>query len=119
VLGLGAIFPSQIIPSLASAQGPPFDFNSYSFNNVVIGGGGGFISGIVFSAKEPGLVYARTDIGSAYRFDSNSGRWFPLLDWVNFPNWNLSGVESVRSSLSTFAKRSPNTAVDYLAEPSV
>jgi xyloglucan-specific exo-beta-1,4-glucanase len=95
VLGLGAVFAGLFSPSLASAQGPPFDFNPYSFNNVAIGGGGGFIPGIVFSTKQPGLVYARTDIGGAYRFDSSSGRWIPLLDWIGFPNWNLSGVESI------------------------
>ncbi|MGB9079242.1 MAG: xyloglucanase [Terracidiphilus sp.] len=95
VFGLSAIFSGLLNPSPASAQGAPFDFSQYNFNNVVIGGGGGFIPGIVFSTKQPGLVYARTDIGGAYRFDSNSGRWIPLLDWIGFPNWNLSGVESI------------------------
>ncbi|MGO9317523.1 MAG: xyloglucanase [Terracidiphilus sp.] len=95
VLGLSAIFPSVISPTLASAQGLAFDSNPYNFNNVVIGGGGGFIPGIVFSTKEPDLVYARTDIGGAYRFDTHRGRWIPLLDWVGFADWNLSGVESI------------------------
>jgi xyloglucan-specific exo-beta-1,4-glucanase len=78
-------------PSIASPQG----YNPYHFQNVVIGGGGGFIPGIVFSTTQPGLVYARTDIGGAYRFDPNSGRWIPLLDWIGFQDWNLSGVESI------------------------
>jgi xyloglucan-specific exo-beta-1,4-glucanase len=95
VLGLSAIFSGLLGVSTASAQGLGFDFNPYNFNNVVIGGGGGFIPGIVFSTKEPGLVYARTDIGGAYRFDTHEGRWIPLLDWVGFPDWNLSGVESI------------------------
>lgn len=95
VLGLGAIFSGVFSPSLASAQPWLFDFHPYNFHNVVIGGGGGFIPGIVFSTKEPGLVYARTDIGGAYRFDSKSGGWIPLLDWIGFPDWNLSGVESI------------------------
>jgi xyloglucan-specific exo-beta-1,4-glucanase len=95
VLGLSAIFSSLFSASTASAQGLAYDSNPYNFNNVVIGGGGGFIPGIVFSTKEPGLVYARTDIGGAYRFDTHAGRWIPLLDWVGFANWNLSGVESI------------------------
>jgi hypothetical protein len=78
-------------PSAVSAQG----YSPYNFQNVVIGGGGGFIPGIVFSTSQPGLVYARTDIGGAYRFDQGSGRWIPLLDWIGFPDWNFSGVESI------------------------
>src|SRR4051794_36447840 len=67
----------------------------YHFQNVNVGGGGGFISGIVFSPTHPGLVYARTDIGGAYRWDRDAGRWIPLLDWIGQPDWNLSGVESI------------------------
>ncbi len=71
------------------------DYQPYRFSNVVIGGGGGFIPGIVFSTTQPGLVYARTDIGGAYRFDPNTGRWIPLLDWIGPDDWNLTGVESI------------------------
>ena len=93
VFGVAAFLLAAFIPATVSAEqsgsGP------YRFHNVVIGGGGGFIPGIVFSTTEPGLVYARTDIGGAYRFDQDSGRWIPLLDWIGFPDWNLSGVESI------------------------
>ena len=40
----------------------------YTWRNVQIFGGG-FIPGIVFSQTEPNLIYTRTDIGGAYRFD--------------------------------------------------
>jgi photosystem II stability/assembly factor-like uncharacterized protein len=92
VLGIAVLLVS-FSPSALRAQGP--QSGPYRFSNVVIGGGGGFIPGIIFSTKEPGLVYARTDIGGAYRFDTKSGRWIPLLDWIGFPDWNLSGVESI------------------------
>jgi xyloglucan-specific exo-beta-1,4-glucanase len=88
-----AILLTVFRPQL-SGQASPFG-SGYRFNNVVIGGGGGFIPGIVFSTTQPGLVYARTDIGGAYRLDPVSGHWIPLLDWIGFPDWNLSGVESI------------------------
>jgi xyloglucan-specific exo-beta-1,4-glucanase len=93
LLGSSAILAGLSNASLAAAQQLPF--NSYRFHNVVIGGGGGFITGIVFSKTEPGLAYARTDIGGAYRLDPHSSHWIPLLDWIGFPDWNLSGVESI------------------------
>ena len=92
VIGLAAVLSAKFGLAPAAAQSPtPF----YRFNNVVIGGGGGFIPGIVFSTRQPGVVYARTDIGGAYRFDPGTGRWIPLLDWIGFNDWNLSGVESI------------------------
>jgi xyloglucan-specific exo-beta-1,4-glucanase len=39
---------------------------AYTWRSVQIVGGG-FVPGIVFNATEPDLVYARTDIGGAYR----------------------------------------------------
>ena len=95
LLGVAAFLLVAFSPLPLSAQGPFFAFSPYRFHNVNIGGGGGFIPGIVFSTTEPGLVYARTDIGGAYRLDQESGRWIPLLDWIGFPDWNLSGVESI------------------------
>jgi len=93
VFGVAAFLLAAFTSSPLAAQ--EFDSGPYHFQNVNIGGGGGFIPGIVFSTTEPGLVYARTDIGGAYRFNPRSGTWTPLLDWIGFPNWNLSGVESI------------------------
>ena len=74
-------------PPAASAQ-------SYKWSNVEIVGGG-FVPGIIFNKKEAGLVYARTDIGGAYRLDNATGRWTPLLDSIGFDDWNLTGVDSL------------------------
>ena len=48
--------------------------------------GGGFVPGIIFNQTEPNLIYARTDIGGAYRWDEAGQRWIPLLNWVGWSN---------------------------------
>ncbi|MCW5942526.1 MAG: xyloglucanase [Fimbriimonadaceae bacterium] len=73
-----------------SSQGPA----PYQWRNVEIVGGG-FVTGIEFHPSKKDLVYARTDIGGAYRLDPKSKRWIPLNDWVAQPDWNLYGVESI------------------------
>src|SRR5690606_29589782 len=66
----------------------------YQWRNVAIGGGG-FVSGLVFHPAEPGLLYARTDIGGAYRWESDARRWTPLLDWMGEGDRGRFGVESL------------------------
>jgi hypothetical protein len=66
----------------------------YRWDSVTIKGGG-FVSGIVFSAAAPNLIYARTDVGGAYRFDVSKGRWRALTDWIAASESNLMGIESI------------------------
>ncbi len=66
----------------------------YTWRNVQIAGGG-FTPGIIYNQTEPNLVYIRTDIGGAYRRNPCTNRWIPLLDWVGWDEWNLTGVESI------------------------
>src|SRR5690242_16139184 len=58
----------------------------YAWKNVRIDGGG-FVPGLVFSRAEKNLIYARTDIGGAYRWNQASQSWTPLLDWVGQDDW--------------------------------
>lgn len=85
----------MLVVSLSPARVSADSWDHYRFRNVVIGGGGGFIPGIIFSNQVPNLVYARTDIGGAYRWSQEEGRWIPLLDWIGPNDWNLTGVESI------------------------
>ncbi|MET0238093.1 MAG: xyloglucanase [Kibdelosporangium sp.] len=57
--------------------------------------GGGFVPGIVFNQAERNLIYARTDIGGAYRWNQSTGRWIPLLDHIGRDNWGHNGVASL------------------------
>jgi hypothetical protein len=84
-------YKSSVRPDPALAQ----TAEAYTWRNVVINGGGGFVPGIVFNTTEQNLIYARTDIGGAYRWDQSAGRWVPLLDWIGFDDWNLTGVDSL------------------------
>lgn len=67
----------------------------YTWNNVVTGGGGGFIPGIIFNTKEKDLIYARTDIGGAYRWNKTNSSWTPLTDSVGWTDWNKNGVDAL------------------------
>ncbi|MEO7493681.1 MAG: exo-alpha-sialidase, partial [Massilia sp.] len=65
----------MLAPLIAAAE-------NYKWDNVAMGGGG-FVSGVVTSKSERGVVYARTDVGGAYRYDSRTGRWVALTDWLS------------------------------------
>ncbi|GGA03539.1 WD40/YVTN/BNR-like repeat-containing protein [Dyella caseinilytica] len=67
---------------------------SYRFASVHIGGGG-FVSGLVFQPTVPGLLYARTDVGGAYRWDQARAQWTPLTDWLSAADDNLFGIDSL------------------------
>src|SRR4030095_16166336 len=56
--------------------------DTYTWHNVAMGGGG-FVTGIITSKTVKGLMYARTDVGGACRWDAASSRWVPLLDWTS------------------------------------
>jgi hypothetical protein len=51
----------------------------FYWENVAIKGGG-FVPGLVFSDTVPGLLYARTDVGGAYRWNPYGHNWVPLND---------------------------------------
>ena len=65
---------------------------SYSWRNVVLKGGG-FVSGLITHPHAAGVVYARTDIGGAYRWSDAGNCWIPLLDFA--ADANTYGVESM------------------------
>ena len=70
---------------------------TYSFKNVQIVGGG-FVDGLYFHPKQQGLMYAKTDIGGAYRWNASAGetQWMPLLNFIGrFYSGFDQGVDSL------------------------
>lgn len=84
-----SVFSALVFAPFASAISQP-----YLWKNVKIGGGGGFVPDVVFNPTQQGLVYARTDIGGAYRMNPN-GSWTPLLDWVDNAHWDYWGCDAL------------------------
>jgi len=95
VLAAAALTTSLlVVPQAGAAPDLPEAADTYSWRNVEIAGGG-FVPGIVFNRTEPNLVYSRTDIGGAYRWNQSNQRWTPLLDWVGWDDWGFNGVVSL------------------------
>lgn len=73
----------------------PNDISSqYEWGNVEIVGGG-YTSGLYYNKAEEGLVYARTDIGGAYRMDKETNRWIPLTDQFNNDDYTYYGIDGL------------------------
>ncbi|MFD0317581.1 WD40/YVTN/BNR-like repeat-containing protein [Streptomyces flavalbus] len=92
---LGGVAAVSTLPLLgASPVSAAPAGGAYRWRNVTIGGTG-FITGVLFHPAVPGLAYARTDIGGAYRWDERRARWTPLTDHIGWDDWNLLGVEAM------------------------
>ncbi|GGL16852.1 cellulose binding domain-containing protein [Mangrovihabitans endophyticus] len=89
VTALVAPVAAGLSPSASAAAAEP-----YAWQNVRIDGGG-FVPSVVFNRTEPNLIYARTDIGGAYRWNQAGQNWIPLLDWVGQDDWGYNGVLSI------------------------
>lgn len=86
-----AAFAACAAPLAASLSSQP-----YTWKNVKIGGGGGFVPSIVFNPSQKGLAYARTDIGGVYKLNSDDS-WTPLLDFVDNARWDYWGTDALAS----------------------
>jgi len=90
---LRALVWSFVLSSAPALAAPPASV-PYTWKSVQIVGGG-FVDGFVFHPTAKDVLYARTDIGGAYRRDPKTRRWEPMLDWVPYADLNLMGVESI------------------------
>nr|QIK02130.1 glycoside hydrolase family 74 [fungal sp.] len=66
-----------------------------TWKNARFGGGGGFVPSIVFHPTEPGVAYARTDIGGIYRLNDDDS-WTPITDSLaDTAHWGRWGPDAL------------------------
>jgi len=58
-------------------------------------GGGGYVDGLIYHPKVKDLLYSRTDVGGANRYDFAAQRWIPLLDGLPHADLDMIGVFSL------------------------
>lgn len=98
------LFGAALLASAAFAD-------TYTWNNVVMGGGG-MVTGLI-PTNENGVMYARTDVGGAYRWNAASAKWTPLLDWLSQADVGLYGVESMAADPQNAARVYLLTGTSY------
>jgi xyloglucan-specific exo-beta-1,4-glucanase len=77
-------------PVLAATVGSATAYTSVKW------GGGGYVTGLIYHPTSYNVLYARTDVGGAYRWAGN-GAWTPITDGIGFGGGEGSyhGVESI------------------------
>ncbi len=84
----------KLVKAIGNGGAPTEGNGSYAWKNAQVVGGG-YVTGLVFNQREKGLLYARTDMGGAYRWDTGAEQWIPLTDWIGEKDWNLLGIDSL------------------------
>ncbi|MEV6210746.1 RICIN domain-containing protein [Kitasatospora sp. NPDC051914] len=92
--GWGGANQQWKLVKVAESGGSQTGSGSYVWRNAPVAGGG-YVTGLVFNQKEKGLLYARTDMGGAYRWDTGAEQWIPLTDWIGEKDWNLLGIDAL------------------------
>lgn len=72
--------------------------SQYEWGNVDIVGGG-YVVGLYYNESEEGLLYARTDIGGAYRMDKETQRWIPLTDQFDNEDYTYYGIDGMATDI--------------------
>lgn len=88
------LFGAALLASAVIAAGAFAATDSYSWGNVRFEGGG-FVDGIVPSRTQKDLVYIRTDVGGAYRWNATTEHWIPLMDWITEQDRGLYGTQAL------------------------
>lgn len=91
--------------------------DEYEWNNVIIGGGG-YVTGIITCPTEENLIFVRTDVGGAYRWDSDGEGWIPLTDWISVEEKGYLGIESIAIDPQDPKRVYLSAGLEYFSTPS-
>jgi len=70
------------------------ELGTWEWGSVPVGGGG-YVTGIVVHPQDADVVYARTDVGGAYRWDTANDEWISISETVSYQDRNFWGIESI------------------------
>ncbi|SDD02993.1 hypothetical protein SAMN05428966_10336 [Massilia sp. PDC64] len=78
-------------PVLAATTGSATSYASVKW------GGGGYVTGLIYHPTTANVLYARTDIGGAYRWNATNSSWTPITDGLGFNGGEsrFHGIESI------------------------
>lgn len=92
---------------LLTACTPAYDPSTeWTYGQLPVGGGG-FVTGL-FATCEEGIYYARTDVGGAFRYEAENGKWHSLHYWIAEDEKGFTGIDGL-------AVDPNNAGVIYLA----
>ncbi len=94
IAAIGLLSALPVGVSLNSNAASNATAESYTWQNAQIGGGG-YVVNVIFNNTEQDLIYARTDMGGAYRYNPTTEKWIPLTDMIGFDDWNNLGCDSL------------------------
>lgn len=102
----------NVVPGLmlatAAWAGAQTDISSQYLWKPIRIGGGGWVVGMVIHPLNPAVRYARTDVGSAYRWDNSTNEWIPM----RVSNANGTGVLSSSETDAPTSYGEDSVAVD-------
>lgn len=81
-VGLSLVVLLAVGASLRESR-PSYARTPYAWSTVPVNGGG-WVTGLVSTSS--GAVYARTDVGGAYRWDDDDERWRQMVDFEGVDN---------------------------------